>query len=388
MPTQIKTTLLCIALISIIIACKENTGPKADITIGRIDSLHSEVLGEDRKVWIHVPDNYNTTDSTKRYPVLYLLDGDAHFYSVVGLIHQLSSVNGNDVCPRMIVVAIPNTNRTRDLTPTHVESKKESENDFFKPSGGGEKFTDFIEQELIPYVDKNYPSTKDRLLVGHSLGGLMVINTLVKRPHMFNKYIAIDPSLWWDEQKSLKEYEQALQDKTFDGKSLFIGVANTISMDTLRALSDTSDNTQHFRSILHFVKQLKRIKTHGVNWSYKYYGDEGHGSVPMISEYDALHFLFRKKPIAMDQTQLRVFEGRYQFQFEKGKDSFLEITATPTQLLLKELWTGREMRFDPLSETEFYSFDSHFPLKFIKDNNGVVKQVLALNSDLWNKVSK
>src|SRR4051812_2171161 len=212
MKASINTAVLfVVSLFLMAIGCKQNEHKSNVVGIGTKDSLQSAILNEEREVWIHVPDDYSAKDTTKRYPVLYLLDGDAHFYSVVGLIHQLSSVNGNDVCPRMIVVAIPNANRTRDLTPTHVESKKESENDFFKPSGGGEKFTDFIERELIPYIDKNYPTTNDRMLVGHSLGGLMVINTLVKRPHVFNKYIAIDPSLWWDEQKSLKEYEQALQ---------------------------------------------------------------------------------------------------------------------------------------------------------------------------------
>jgi predicted alpha/beta superfamily hydrolase len=261
-------------IVIISIGCKEKQTSNQAIVIGEKDSIHSVILGEDRKVWIHIPNNYAQVDSTRRYPVLYLLDGDAHFYSVVGMMHQLSSVNGNSICPRMIVVGILNTVRVRDLTPTHVQSKKEGENEFFKPTGGGEKFTDFMEQELIPFIDKHYPTTKERIFVGHSLGGLMVINTLMKRPELFTKYVAIDPSLWWDDQKSLKGYEEALQENRFDGKALFIGVANTISMDTLRALNDTSGNTQHFRSILHFVKKLKQTKTHGIYWSYKYYEEE------------------------------------------------------------------------------------------------------------------
>ena len=90
-----------------------------DIVIGKIDSINSKILDEQRKVWIYVPDaNSNGIFEKKNYPVVYLLDGDAHFYSVVGMIQQLSSVNGNTICPKMIVVGIPNTNRTRDLTPT------------------------------------------------------------------------------------------------------------------------------------------------------------------------------------------------------------------------------------------------------------------------------
>jgi predicted alpha/beta superfamily hydrolase len=91
------------------------------VTIGTIDSIQSKVLNEQRKIWVYVPSSWHA-DSKQRYPVLYLLDGDAHFYSVVGMIQQLSQVNGNTICPEMIVVGIPNTDRTRDLTPTHVDA--------------------------------------------------------------------------------------------------------------------------------------------------------------------------------------------------------------------------------------------------------------------------
>ncbi|MNK55562.1 putative esterase [compost metagenome] len=91
------------------------------VIIGTIDSIQSKMLNERRKIWVYVPNSWSP-DSKQRYPVLYLLDGDAHFYSVVGMIQQLSQVNGNTICPEMIVVGIPNTDRTRDLTPTHVDS--------------------------------------------------------------------------------------------------------------------------------------------------------------------------------------------------------------------------------------------------------------------------
>ncbi len=91
------------------------------VSIGTIDSLQSRILNEQRKVWIYVPDSWKP-GSTQRYPVVYLLDGNGHFFSVVGMIQQLSQVNGNTICPEMIVVGIPNTDRTRDLTPSHVDA--------------------------------------------------------------------------------------------------------------------------------------------------------------------------------------------------------------------------------------------------------------------------
>src|SRR5690349_19701682 len=141
------------ALVLLLAACNH---PKTDnnnsITIGRIDSLHSKILGEERKIWVYVPDG--AKDTTRRFPVLYLLDGDAHYSSVVGMIQQLSGINGNTICPDMIVVGIPNTDRTRDLTPTNSLFYPDGSKGIdLKTSGGGEKFESFLQKELIQHID-------------------------------------------------------------------------------------------------------------------------------------------------------------------------------------------------------------------------------------------
>src|SRR5690606_1362862 len=92
---------------------------KNEIVIGQIDTIYSNILKENREIWVHIPKSY--AKNQLKYPVLYLLDGDAHFYSVTGMIKQLSTINGNTISPEMVVVGIPNTDRTRDLTPTHVD---------------------------------------------------------------------------------------------------------------------------------------------------------------------------------------------------------------------------------------------------------------------------
>ena len=120
-----------------------------------------------------------------KYPVVYLLDGDGHFTSVVGMIQQLSSINGNTIAPKMIVVGIPNTNRMRDLTPTPEEDITSRESHDNGP-GGGKRFMGFLENELMPHIDGNYPTSPYRMYIGHSLGGLTVISTLLKRPDLFN----------------------------------------------------------------------------------------------------------------------------------------------------------------------------------------------------------
>lgn len=369
----ISVLLACFAFIS----CDRQ---KPSIAIGTIQTIHSDILDEDRKVWVHVPDE-NPPDSVK-YPVLYLLDGDAHFKSVVGLMHQMSSVNGNTICPKMIIVGIPNTQRMRDLTPTKAEDKKA---DASTPkSGGGEPFTDFIAKELIPFVEQNYPATNQRTLVGHSLGGLMVINTLLNHTELFDKYLAIDPSLWWNNQQSLHEYEKAVATKDLRGKSLYIGVANTINMDTLVALQDTSQATTHYRSIVEFTNALRTNVTNGLDWQAKYYPDDQHSSVVMISEYDAFHFLYRKIPIRMDLAQLKRFEGKYTGNFS-GRDLFLDIVAKENFLAVTESWRNQEMQFLPIGEREFYTFREKFSLRFRANTKGEVVDLVAWEHDVWKK---
>ena len=95
-----------------------------------------------------------------------------------------------------------------------------------------------------------------------------------------------------------------------------------------------------------------------------------------------------KKEIQLTPRQLKAFEGKYRFQFEKGKDAFLQITAGKDHLVLKQLWDGKEISFVPESELEFFCKDKPFPLKFIKDKNGNVIQMLAFDKDLWEKVKE
>ncbi len=194
----------------------------------------------------------------------------------------------------MIVVGILNTDRTRDLTTSHVLSDPEYDTSFVKTSGGGEKFTSFIEKELIPYIDSLFPTSPYRILVGHSLGGLLVINTLVNHTKLFNAYISIDPSISWDNEKLLIQTKTELSKKDFMGTTLYLAVANTVGpkLDTLMVKIDTSLSTRHIRSILKLGRYLISNPKNNLKFSWRYYNDEDHGSVPLIAEYDALHFIF------------------------------------------------------------------------------------------------
>jgi predicted alpha/beta superfamily hydrolase len=260
---------------------------KHDLNFGVIDSIHSDILDENRKIWVYSP-----PDTTQQYPLLVLLDGDAHYFSVAGMIHQLSTINGNTIYPEMVVVAIPNTDRTRDLTPYHV-THIFGDTAFAKTSGGGENFTKFIEKELLPFVDKKYPTSSHRTLVGHSFGGLFVVNTLVHHPGLFTNYLAIDPSLWWDDQKFGADAAKVLTESKFENKSLFVAIANTIGKGKQLGdvKNDTASSTVHVRSIIKFNDALSTVNN-GLTFSAKYYPDDDHSSVPLAAAYDGLRSFF------------------------------------------------------------------------------------------------
>ena len=273
---------ICTLFVFVFVTTRSQT--QREITIGNIEKIHSEILHEDRDIWIYNP-GQNDLSADDRYPVLYLLDAEDHFYSTVAMVKQMSGR-----WPGMIVVGIRNTDRNRDLKPSKIDAN----GNIVPNSGGGEKFMSFIEKELMPHIDSFYPTAPYKIFSGHSLGGLMVVNTLLNDPHLFNAYIAIDPSLWWNDMQLVDQAKEDLQTKKFDNISLFVGRANNMppDMDTLTALKDTTQYTVLYRSVSRFVEILKRAGNNGLRWSTKFYPDEIHGTVELNGEYDALKFLF------------------------------------------------------------------------------------------------
>ena len=255
------------------------------INIGKKVTVFSKVLSENRKLWIYTPDITSLDKSAgKKYPVLYVLDGDAHFFSTAGIVQQLSQANGNGVLPEMIVVAVENTNRLKDLTP------KVNTTDHVNKSN---PFVSFLSAELIPYIDSNYSTAPYKLLAGHSLGGLTVIDILTNFPGLFNAYIAIDPSMWYEHEKFLNQAIDKLPKQNLNRTKLFIGIANTMynGMTLSKLKNDHTPETQHIRSIFKLDKFL-RYSTNGLKYSQQFYEKERHNSVPLLSMYDGLRFIF------------------------------------------------------------------------------------------------
>jgi len=167
-------------------------------SIGEVQQLRSEVLSETRTLNIYLPEGYEK-NTTQTYPVIYLLDGSANedFVHVAGVVQFLTMIQQ---MPPSIIVGIANVDRKRDFTfPTTVEADKKA----YPTTGQSEKFIRFMEQELQPFVQQHFRANSVRTIVGQSLGGLLASEILITRPRLFNRYVIVSPSLWWDNESLL-----------------------------------------------------------------------------------------------------------------------------------------------------------------------------------------
>ncbi len=256
------------------------------IVVGAVDSLFSETLHEQREIWVHVPEKM---EEGKKYPVIYVLDGAGHFYTVTGILKLLEKWN----VPKSIVVGIPNTDRTRDFTPTNVAFQRGQKSE---TSGGAPKFIKFIQEELKPYVKSKYPIDTMSTIIGHSTGGLFVLYAYTHHSDVFDNYVAIDPSLWWDKEKLVKQSERLLNNaSTYQNKSLYVAAANSTGIDTVKIRKLKSVPTEMLRANLHFHDILVQHKSH-LEFTWDYQGNEDHGSVVVPAMYNGLRAAFSWYP--------------------------------------------------------------------------------------------
>ena len=236
-------------------------------------TVKSEVLGEERVILVRTPAGYERDQ--QRYPVLYMTDGDAHILHTSGTVGFLAR---NNRMPEMIVVGIPNTDRTRDLTPTRVEQLPGNPNVRFPTSGGADKFLKFIETELIPQIESKYRVQPFRALAGHSLGGLFAVHAMTARPELFNAYIAVSPALHWDNFMMIDRAKEFFKNRKDYDRTLFTTLGNEPG--------DIGDAFGMFKDVL--AKQ----QTKGFAWEAVRMEDEDHGSVVLRSHYAGLRKAF------------------------------------------------------------------------------------------------
>ena len=264
----------------------QNNGSKTTETgrpfiLGVIEELKSDVLGEKRVLNIYLPEGYQKADTT-RYPVVYLLDGSANedFIHIAGL-YQFNSFPWVGRVPQSIVVGIATVDRRRDFTfPTTIEKDRKT----YQTAGRSANFISFIEKELQPFIERKFNVNSSKTIIGQSLGGLLATEILFKKPQLFNQYIIVSPSLWWD-NGSLLAGEPLLLNKSFSLRTkIYVGVGKEglVPGDNPRVMEVDANL---------LADKLKETKSKAVSVWFDYLPNEDHGTILHQAVSNALRLL-------------------------------------------------------------------------------------------------
>ena len=244
------------------------------ITIGEGFTIHSTILGETRRINVYRPPAWGEDEGASR-PVLYMPDGGVaeDFLHVAGLL-QVSVGNGS-IRP-VILVGIENTERRRDLTgPTSVAS----DSTIAPRVGESAAFRSFIRDELIPLIDNIYHTTDERAIIGESLAGLFVVETLLLQPGMFRDHIAFDPSLWWNAAALTGRASELLKSPANGQRGLYL---------------TTSSEPELARLGAELVAELRRHAPASLTWHYSQMPDETHATIYHPAALAALRTVYKR----------------------------------------------------------------------------------------------
>ncbi len=278
--------LLCAALCGFVAfaapltyaASAPNASTAQPLVIGETFTIESKVLAETRRINVYLPPGYAKSDA--KLPVLYMPDGGMaeDFLHVAGLV-QVGV--GNETMRPFILVGIENTERRRDLTGPTENAKDKT---IAPRVGGSALFRRFIRDELMPDVNKRYRTTDETAIVGESLAGLFVVETFFLDPDLFDIYIAIDPSLWWNDHKLVDGAAASLYARPRNNKSVFLASSSEFigDVDQTKVLADV----------------FKADAAAGVNWHYEAMPQEKHATIYQPAALKAFRLMLAPTPAA------------------------------------------------------------------------------------------
>jgi predicted alpha/beta superfamily hydrolase len=265
----LKTALL------ILLVALSSYSKAADLRSSR--TLSSAILSENREITVYLPDTYQS-EKSKHYPVLFILDGEINGDLAAGMFRRMAVSEGSN---EHIVIAIHSTDRLRDYAPT-------INNDPRGPvgkGGGGDKFLDFLETELIPDVNKQFRTLNQRVLAGHSIAGLLVLHSFHTRPNLFQAHLAFSPAVWWGERETLKATQKYVLSNKDINSYLYMNIGS--EGGEMRVVYDSLAQT------------ISKNRTLGLSLRTDEFDYEGHGLTLAAGLYNA-------------------FKGLYKYQQSKG----------------------------------------------------------------------
>ncbi len=239
-------------------------------------TMQSSVLGEDRECFVHLPEGYAAAPAA-RYPVLYVLDGTSqsgHTAESAGLLARVGLI------PPMIVVGVPSVNsdtRNRDYTPPEMRLDTDAP---AGPKGAADRFLSFLRTEVIVRIERDYRTTRPRMLAGWSRGGLFVVYSELEDPALFDARFAHSPALWREDDQIVSRLEKALAAQTLPPRLLYL------------SLGDQEDEkmTSAFR---HAAAVLGRDAPATLRWRADFSTGGQHESNPHLSTPVGLCVMFR-----------------------------------------------------------------------------------------------
>jgi predicted alpha/beta superfamily hydrolase len=210
-----------LATVGLVMICAAHAIAADPVTCGERFTLHSKILAEERTVFVAVPVSY--AQGTQRYPVRYLTDAQWQFEQTRSTAAFLAR---NGLTPEVIVVGVANHDRTRDLYATKADFTRNGRTVPFPTSGNADQFLEFLQQELIPWIESNYRTAPLRILAGHSAGGNFALHTMRVEPVLFQVIVAASPWLAWDDARELQQLVPFLESAEVKSRVLFVTSAN------------------------------------------------------------------------------------------------------------------------------------------------------------------
>lgn len=286
MKITIKIKYIILLLCCVSLQFQAFSQKEEKIIIGTKYIIESKILKEKRTYIVNLPDSYNS-EIKQNYPLVVLIDGGYYFNLFTGVIGEMTN---NGQVPEMIIIGLSKVDRVKDYTPTNsiISLNGNKDENYLKTSGKSKLFLDFIEKELLVEIDNKYRTNSFKIMVGQSFGGLLAATSYLSPISLFDGYIAIDPSFWWDNQYIVKEIDNFNIEKTANNYFYL----------------SSADKYENFSGATHIFELNRnshdsfysKLMSKGISYSkikIQYFEEENHNTSPLLSIYNGLKFIYK-----------------------------------------------------------------------------------------------